>query len=107
MHTRKYLLAAVSLLAAGAIGFVMASRRIESLNTPVVRTYQVPVDRADELKNHLNHLLWTKDNGDGGSAQVFGNGLVLVRATLGYQQGVQTLIEKLATQPPEPRKRVR
>jgi hypothetical protein len=106
-QTSKYIMIVLSLLAAGAIGFIAASGREEGLTTQVVRTYQTSPEFADELKSRLNHLLWTKDNGDGGSAQVFGNGLVLVRATIGHQQGVAHLIEKLSSQPTPPRKRVR
>ena len=98
----------LTLILAVGLGYLISMKfRTEESTALVVRTYNVPPERADELKNSLNHLFWHKENGDSGSAQVFGNGLILVRAPEGYQQGVRRMIEQLGSLPPAARTTIR
>jgi hypothetical protein len=106
MQTRKVLLSIACLLVAGAIGFLLAARRQENLTTPVIRTYKVASDRTFEIKNALSRLLATP-GGESGTAQVFGNGMVLVRAPIGYQRGISNMIDLLASDSPKSRVRLR
>ena len=99
MQSKKMIWVVVSLIAAIAVGFLAGSRRnAESVTATLVKTYNVPFDRAEEVKNSLNHLFSQKDGEMLGSAQVFGNGVMLVRAPEGFQRGVEHLIEQLGTE---------
>ncbi len=92
MHNRKAFLGIVILAIAIGLGYSYGTRQSgEGLRIPVVRSYNVPAGRADEVRNALNSLFWTKD-GEAGNAQVFGNGLVVVRAPEGFQAGVESLV---------------
>jgi hypothetical protein len=100
---------AIAIVAALALGFVYGSRRPASdLTVPVVRTYMVPPERADEIKAQLNVLMspGTANTEVLGRAQVFNNGLMIVRAPEGYQNGIHKLIEQLKTTTPPPRNAV-
>ncbi|MGE0528896.1 MAG: hypothetical protein AB7G93_16590 [Bdellovibrionales bacterium] len=95
MQSKKYILGAICLALAGVIGYLAANRRSENLTATVVRTYKVAPERADEIDTALNRLFWQKEDEGVARAQVFGNGLVLVRAPAGYHMGVRDLLSHI------------
>ncbi len=108
MQRNRIIWVAVSLAAAITAGFLIGSRHSSESNTAsVVKTYTVPSDRADEVKNSLNRLFSQRSGELLGSAQVFGNGLMLVRAPEGYQTGVDRLLEQLGSEKPRQHSAIR
>lgn len=104
MQKKSLLLASLTVLATFAIGYFVGHRHDEAgLTTPVVRTYQVSPDRADEIKGQLNSLMDSKEGERAGRVQAFSNGLLIVRAPIGFQQGIQRLIAEMASSGPAPR----
>src|SRR6187402_3561379 len=100
MQKKSLIIASLTVLVALVVGYLVGHRSEEaSLTTPVVRTYQVSPDRADEIKGQLNSLMDSKDGERPGRAQVFSNGVMIVRAPLGFQQGIHKLIEQMASVP--------
>ncbi|MGZ3721717.1 MAG: hypothetical protein ACXVA9_02225 [Bdellovibrionales bacterium] len=96
MQTKRFILVAVSVLVAIGLGFMIGSRRHSSdLMIPVVKTYMVPVDRTEEIKTQINKLIEGGVPETNGRAQVFSNGLMIVRAPEGFQRGIGQLIEQL------------
>jgi len=107
MQRKSMILLAISVLVAIGIGYAVGIKRhSEDLNVGVVRTYTVPVEQADQIRNSLNSLFYLKDGESYGRAQVFSNGLLLVVAPQGYQQGVNRLVQKLAEEKPMPRTQI-
>lgn len=103
MPKAKLMWISISLIAAFAFGWLVnAKRDTENLAVPVVRTYDVPAERADEIRSNLNRLFRVNDSNSEGSAQIFGNGVMLVRAPIGFQRGIKNLVEKLANEKPVP-----
>jgi hypothetical protein len=104
MQTKRLILLAISVLAAIGIGYFIGQRnQDEDLKAGVVRSYDVPVDQAESIKGSINQLLKLKDGESYGRAQVFDNGLMLVVAPKGYQQGIQRMVQTMSAQKSKPR----
>ena len=101
MQNSKSVWIAVVLLAVVTITLILDSKRFVGSEW-AVKTYVVPADRVDEVKTSLNRLFAGKDGETSGNAQVFGSGLMLVRAPEGYQKGVAQLIDQLGSEKPRP-----
>lgn len=105
---KKSIIAALSVLAAVAVGYFIGNRQNETvLTTPVVHTYKVSPDRADEIKAQLNSLMDAKEGDRTGRVQAFSNGLLVVRAPIGFQRGIQKLIEQIGAAGPSSRTSIR
>lgn len=66
-------------------------------NTQIVRTYTVPEGRAEEIRSVLSRLFWQKDQDNPvASTQIFGNGVLVVRAPIAYQNGIGNLVAKIS-----------
>lgn len=96
MYSKTKVIILIAVAAAIGLGYVLGShRQAESLVT--VHTYMVPTDRTDEVKAQLNYLMSGAYNGEPlGRAQVFSNGLLVVRAPESYQQGIRKMIDQLS-----------
>jgi hypothetical protein len=81
-----------------ALGFIVGDRRDADRRStvPIVRTYEVSPDHADEVRASLNRLLMPKEGEAAGFAQFFGNGLLLVRAPENFHRGIGQLIQRLS-----------
>jgi len=103
MQKGKLILTCVSLVLAIGLGYVVGSKQSgKNLKVPVVRSYTVPSGRAEEVRNSLNKLFWQQDGqAPLGTAQIFGDGLMLVRAPEGFQNGVGNLVAKLTSLQPQ------
>jgi hypothetical protein len=108
MQSRNLWLAAICLIAAGVLGYFLAAKRASDLNSNVVMTYKVPPERAEEIRQTLNRLFWKPGDQSLASVQVFNEGMLLVAAPKGYQNGIDKLVENLgALKPASPRTVIR
>lgn len=108
MEGRRFIFAGASVVVAIAIGYVVGTKKNEDETKGwVVRSYQVPPARAEEIKSALNRVFWVKNDESAGAAQVFGSGLMLVRAPMGIQTGVASLIDQLTAEKQTKRTSVR
>ena len=103
MQRGKLFWATAGIAIALILGYLVGKRgSLESSDqptAPVVRSYQVPVERASEIRNALNTLFWKgKDDNSLGHAQLFNGGLLLVRAPEEIQAGVGGLIRQITEQ---------
>lgn len=100
MQRGKFYLMVTGSLVALALGYLVGTRRGGELPTaPVMKSYQVPAERANEVRNALNNIFWQgKDDTRMGHAQLFNGGILLVRAPEEIQAGVGQLIQQLSTQ---------
>ena len=109
MPSSKTIIILVSIAATLALGFFIGDRRDSDRRStiPVVRTYEVSPDNADEIRGSLNRLLMPKEGEPAGFAQLFGNGLLLVRAPENFHRGIGHLIRKLSEEKSPTRATVR
>lgn len=107
MQARKTALAVVCLVIALAIGFVWADRREKNKNELVVRTFNVPANRAEEVRHVLSRLFWQRNGEEQAGVQVFGNGLLVVRAPEGFIRGIEQLINNMDNEKPLERAKIK
>jgi hypothetical protein len=107
MQKSKTIWVVLALVATLTAGYFIGSRHSSEVTAPVVKTYSLPSNRIDEVRDSLNRL-FRQQNGEAlGVAQVFGNGLILVRAPEGFQGGIKRLIEQLGSEKAPQRTAVR
>ncbi len=99
MENSKRFFVMVSVLIALVLGFILGNRQnTEKLKQPVVVSYSVPAERADEIKNQLNKIFYQNTNEPPlGTAQVIGGGTLLVRAPEAFQAGIGQMMSQLST----------
>jgi hypothetical protein len=107
MEISRIIFGIIALAAVGGIGYETGARhQPPDPNVPIVRTYKVPPQRAEEIRGTLSKLFWQKDSdGSLGSAQAFGNGLLIVRAPEGFQSGIGNLVYRISQDPVAPPER--
>lgn len=107
MQRNRLLWSGIFLVAAIAIGYLIAGKQAkENSESLLVRTYVLPFDRADELKNALNRLFHVEGKESVANAQVFANGVMLVRAPIGIQEGVKQLVDRMGSETVPPHKSI-
>jgi hypothetical protein len=85
---------ALALIFAVVLGYIAARKINPDSQTMSIRTYAVPASRSEEIKNVLNRMFST-DKTDG-SAQVFGNGTLIVKGPESYQAGISRLVSEIS-----------
>lgn len=109
MHNRRIGLMIFILAAALGFGYLLGERKSQGGGEAlVVRTYAVPPERAAEMKHSLNRLFFQKDGeAPSGSAQVFGSGLMMVKAPGNFQQGIERLVKDIGNEKEHKRDSIR
>jgi len=101
MNIRNTAIFAVCLILAIGLGLLLGNSFQEKPQGLTIKTYQVPEDRAEEIRSNLNGL-FAADRSDG-RTQVVGSGSLVVKASDRYQYGIAKLIERLSKEKPNPR----
>jgi hypothetical protein len=94
MNVRNLVFLVACLILAIGLGVVLGKNSEAQKQTLSIKTYDVPIDKAEEIRRTLSHL-FTNDHTDG-SSQIFGNGSLVVKASESYQQGIAQLIDRLS-----------
>jgi len=87
-----------ALVLAVAFGFLAEKSLKPDTQTISIHSYTVPPSRAEEIKNALNRM-FSSEKGDA-SAQVFGNGNLVVKGPESYQTGISKLLKDMSEKTP-------
>jgi hypothetical protein len=105
MHGKKVVLLASSIIIALILGYLIGVRRnADHSSNPIVKTYSVPEARASEIRYRLEKLFQQGEKEPAvGGAQLFGQGLMLVRAPEEFHAGIAELISDISHQEAPPK----
>jgi hypothetical protein len=105
MHYKKVVLSVCCVAMATVLGYFIGTRgNSEHASAPIIKTYTVPPGRSKEIRYRLDQLFRQgEDQPLVGSAQLFGEGLMLVRAPEEFQTGIAHLIEGISHQGAPPK----
>lgn len=101
MNLRNLAIFSICLILATVLGVVIGDNYKDKLQGMTIKSYEVPEDRAEEIRSSLNRL-FANDRSDG-RAEVVGGGSLVIKASDRYQHGISKLIEKLAKVKANPR----
>jgi hypothetical protein len=93
MNVRNLTLLAGCLLLAVGLGLMLGKNFEAQKQAMIIKTYQVPPERAEEIRRTLA-ALFASDRGDGNS-QIFAGGTLVVKASETYHQGIAQLIDRV------------
>jgi len=96
-----------AIVIAVVLGFVICKSKHENTETWELRSYEVPPERANEVRDVLDGIFFEKNNDTRPVVRLFGNGLLLVRAPNGIQSGISELVASAIKQPPTKKQTVR
>lgn len=99
MQKSQILLMSLSIFIAAGLGLVLGKQqKSEKMKIQVLRTYNVPEGRSEEIRGGLTHLFNQQTSPEtAASAQTIGNTLV-VKAPEGFQAGISDLVQSLEKQ---------
>jgi len=108
MQRSKVIWIVVSLVAAIAVGFTVGTKKNqEHSDAPIVHTYKMSFEQADNFKNMLNRLFSQQSAAPVASAQALSSGALIVRAPESMMVGLDEMIAHLEKQLPLDRKTIR